>query len=146
MSIGEAYKALANVDTWKRSIIGFFVSYKMPYYAVKSIAMRVWKDYSLEKVTVLDNGFIVFGFLSEEAMDEVMARGPWLFGGKTILLQKWHPGFQFDKNIIRTLPVWARLLGLPFPLWNKQGLSMAASMVGTPLTCDEATLRCNRVD
>ncbi|KAJ6317136.1 hypothetical protein OIU78_020254 [Salix suchowensis] len=138
--------ALANVDTWQRSMIGFFVSYKMPFYAVNSIANRVWKSYGLEKVTVLENGFIVFRFSSEESMGEVLARGPWLFGGKTILLQKWHPGFQFDKNKIKTLPVWARLQGLPFPLWNKQGLSLAASMVGTPIACDEATLQCSRME
>ncbi|KAF9684917.1 hypothetical protein SADUNF_Sadunf03G0000200 [Salix dunnii] len=36
--------------------------------------------------------------------------------------------------------------GLPFPLWNKQGLSMAASMVGKPIACDVATLQCSRMD
>ncbi|KAF9688548.1 hypothetical protein SADUNF_Sadunf02G0208400 [Salix dunnii] len=137
---------MANVDTWRRSMIGFFISYKMPYYAIQSIANRAWKSYGLEKITVLDNGFMVFRFPTEEAIEEVLAKGPWLFGGKTILLQKWHPCFQFDKNKITTLPVWARLKGLPFPLWNKHGLSLAASMVGTPLACDEATLQCNRLE
>ncbi|KAB5545461.1 hypothetical protein DKX38_013573 [Salix brachista] len=138
--------ALAKVDTWERSMIGFFVSYKMPFYAVNSIAQRAWKAYGLEKVTVLDNGFMVFRFKSQEAMGDVLSKGPWLFGGKTILLQQWYPGFQFDKNKIRTIPVWARLQGLPFPLWTKQGLSMAASMVGTPLACDAATLQCTRME
>ncbi|KAG5242039.1 DUF4283 domain-containing protein [Salix suchowensis] len=137
---------LADVETWKRSMIGFFVSYKMPYHAVLSIANRVWKAHGLEKVTVLDNGFMVFRFISEESMGEVLARGPWLFGGKPILLQKWQPGFQFDRNKIRTLPVWARLHGLPFPLWNRQGLSLAASMVGLPIACDEATLQGHRME
>ncbi|KAJ6333870.1 hypothetical protein OIU78_010887 [Salix suchowensis] len=136
----------ANVDTWRRSMIGFFISYKMPYYAIQSIANRAWKSYGLEKITVLDNGFMVFRFPTEEAIEYVLAKGPWLFGGKTILLQKWHPCFQFDKNKITTLPVWARLKGLPFPLWNTHGLSLAASMVGTPLACDEATLQCNRLE
>lgn len=138
--------AFANVDTWERSMIGFFVSFKMPFYAVNSIAQRAWKPYGLEKVSVLDNGFMVFRFKTQEAVGDVLAKGPWLFGGKTILLQKWYPGFQFDKNKIRTIPVWARLQGLPFPLWNKQGLSMAASMVGTPLACDTATLQCTRME
>ncbi|KAB5564620.1 hypothetical protein DKX38_004674 [Salix brachista] len=137
---------MANVDSWRRSMIGFFISYKMPFYAIQSIANRAWKKYGLEKITVLDNGFMVFRFPTEEAIEEVLAKGPWLFGGKTILLQKWHPCFQFDKNKITSLPVWARLKGLPFPLWNKHGLSLAASMVGTPLACDEATLQCNRLE
>ncbi|KAB5552696.1 hypothetical protein DKX38_010007 [Salix brachista] len=137
---------LANVDKWKNSMVGFFVSYKMPYHAVCSIANRVWKEHGLEKVSVLDNGFMVFRFASEEGMKEVLAKGPWMFGGKSILLQQWQPGFKFDKNKIRHLPVWARLQGLPFPLWNKQGLSMAASMIGKPIACDEATIQCNRLE
>ncbi|KAB5519348.1 hypothetical protein DKX38_023667 [Salix brachista] len=69
-----------------------------------------------------------------------------MFGGKAILLQQWHPGFQFDKNKIKTIPVWARLQGLPFPLWNKKGLSLAASMVGKPVASDEATLHGRRLE
>ncbi|KAJ6313907.1 hypothetical protein OIU78_017542 [Salix suchowensis] len=137
---------MTNVDIWERSMVGFFVSYKMPYHAVCNIANRVWKKHGLEKVTVMENGFMLFRFASEESMQEVLAKGPWMFGGKTILLQQWTPGFKFDKNKIRHLPVWARLQGLPFPMWTKQGLSMAASMLGKPIACDDATIHCSRLD
>ncbi|KAG5246886.1 DUF4283 domain-containing protein [Salix suchowensis] len=137
---------LANVDIWHRSMIGFFVSYKLPFHAVQTIANRIWKSHGLEKTTVMSNGFMIFRFSTEEAVGEILARGPWMFGGKTILLQKWQPGFQFDKNKIRTIPVWARLQGLPFPLWNKKGLSMAASMVGKPIASDVATMQCTRLE
>ncbi|KAG5242022.1 zinc ion binding / nucleic acid binding protein [Salix suchowensis] len=106
---------MADSAIWKRSMVGFFVSYKMPFHAVQAVANRIWK-------------------------------GPWMFGGKAILLQQWHPGFQFDKNKIKTIPVWVRLQGLPFPLWNKKGLSLAASMVGKPVASDEATLHGRRLE
>ncbi|KAJ6419697.1 hypothetical protein OIU84_029756 [Salix udensis] len=48
-----------------------------------------------------------------------------------MILQQWSPRFQFHTCKISTLPVWIRLRGLPLPLCTK-GLSMAASMVGTP--------------
>ncbi|KAB5524654.1 hypothetical protein DKX38_022403 [Salix brachista] len=137
---------MANMDAWEKSMIGFFVSYKLPYHAIHAIANRIWKAYGLQKVTVMTNGFMVFQFNTVEMMEEVLARGPWMFGGKAILLQAWQPGFQFDRNKIKTLPVWARLQGLPFPLWTKKGLSMAASMVGKPLACDEATLQGSRLE
>ncbi|KAJ6414219.1 hypothetical protein OIU84_006947 [Salix udensis] len=137
---------LADDEGWKRSMIGFFVGYKMPYHAVCNIANRVWKKHGLEKVTVMENGFIVFRFSSEETMMEVLSRGPWMFGGKSLILQQWQPGFIFDKNKIRSLPVWVRLHGLPFSLWTMQGLSLAASMVGRPIACDEPTIQCSRMD
>ncbi|KAJ6397271.1 hypothetical protein OIU84_020273 [Salix udensis] len=137
---------MAEVETWTRSIIGFFVGYKMPFHAVQAIANMIWKANGLEKTMVMSNGFMIFRFSSETKIDEVLAKGPWMFGGKAIILQRWHPGFQFDKNKIKTIPVWARLQGLPFPLWNKQGLSLAASMVGRPVACDDATIQCSRLE
>ncbi|KAJ6906931.1 hypothetical protein NC651_017564 [Populus alba x Populus x berolinensis] len=49
-------------------------------------------------------------------------------------------------NKITKLPVWIRIYDLPFPLWTKEGLSEVASMVGQPLSCDELTLGCKRLD
>ena len=118
----------------------------MPYHAVNKIASRVWKQCGLEHVTATANGFMLFRFNTEENMHAVLEKGPWMFGGKNIILQQWHPRFQFDKNKISTLPVWIRLHGLPFPLWSKQGLSLAASMIGRPLSCDEQTYNCTRLE
>ncbi|KAJ6422514.1 hypothetical protein OIU84_027473 [Salix udensis] len=79
-------------------------------------------------------------------MLEILEKGPWLFGGKAIILQQWHPHFVFDKNKISKLPVWIRIHGLPFPLWSRKGLSLVASKVGKPLSCDESTYTCLRLD
>ncbi|KAB5521997.1 hypothetical protein DKX38_026316 [Salix brachista] len=92
------------------------------------------------------SGFMIFRFQREEQMQEILERGPWLFGGKAIILQPWHPLFVFDKNRISKLPVWIRLHGLPFSLWSREGLSLVSSMVGHPLSCDEATFNCTRLD
>ncbi|KAG5235270.1 DUF4283 domain-containing protein [Salix suchowensis] len=134
------------MDQWKKCIIGFFIGCKMPYHAVSSIAKKAWKPYGMDQVTTMAYGFYVFRFRTEEALDAVLERGPWMFGGKNIILQKWSPKFQFDKSRIARIPVWIRLKGLPLPLWTKQGLSLAASMVGTPLSCDEPTISCSRLD
>ncbi|KAG5251779.1 DUF4283 domain-containing protein [Salix suchowensis] len=123
-----------SMDQWKKCIIGFFIGCKMPYHAVSSIAKKAWKPYGMDQVTTMADGFYVFRFRTEEAPDA------------NIILQKWSPKFQFDKSRITRIPVWIRLKGLPLPLWTKQGLSLAASMVGTPLSCDEPTISCSRLD
>ncbi|KAJ6724578.1 GLYCINE-RICH CELL WALL STRUCTURAL PROTEIN 1.8-LIKE [Salix viminalis] len=133
-------------EQWNRSMVGFFPGMRMPHHALQTIAMRVWKQHGLEKVISMANGFSIFQFSFEEQVQPVIEMGPWLFGGKNIILQKWHPRFIFDRNRISTLPVWVRLHGLPFPLWSKQGLSLAASMVGTPLSCDEQTFKGTRLE
>ncbi|KAB5526630.1 hypothetical protein DKX38_020477 [Salix brachista] len=135
-----------SMDQWRKCIIGFFIGCKMHFHAVSSIAKKAWKTNGMDQVTTMADGFYVFRFRTEEAVGEVLERGPWMFGGKNIILQKWSPKFQFDKSRIAVIPVWVRLRGLPLPLWTKQGLSLAASMVGTPLSCDEPTISCSRLD
>ncbi|KAJ6411469.1 hypothetical protein OIU84_008108 [Salix udensis] len=105
-----------SMDQWKKCIIGFFIGCKMPYHAVSSIAKKAWKPYGMDQVTTMEDGFYVFRFRTKEALGAVLERGPWM------------------------------LKGLPLPLWTKQGLSLAASMVGTPLSCDEPTISCSRLD
>ena len=119
-------------------------SYAIP--CCNTIASRVWRQCGLENVSTTSNGFMIFQFTTAAEMHTVLEKGPWMFGGKNIVLQQWHPRFQFDKNNISMLPVWVRLHGFPFPLWSKSRLSMAASMVGRPLSCDESTYTCTRLD
>lgn len=135
-----------NANPWVRCLVGFFPGARLPFHAVKSIATRVWKTQGLEQVLSTANGFILFRFREESQLLEILERGPWIFGGKSILLQQWHPRIYFDKSKISSIPVWIRLRGLPFPLWTKEGLSLAASMVGKPLSCDEHTFKCSRLD
>ena len=127
-------------------MVGFFPGFKMPFHTVNTIASRVWARFGLENVMTTTSGFMIFRFKTKEAMHMVLEKGPWMFGGKTIILQQWHPHYVFDKNKISKLPVWIRLHGLPFPLWSKTGLSLAASMAGRPLSCDEQTYNCTRLD
>ncbi|KAB5539207.1 hypothetical protein DKX38_016740 [Salix brachista] len=135
-----------NSSKWSRCMVGFIPGFTMSYRMVNTIASRVWRSCGLEQVTTMANGFMIFHFTTEEEMQAVMERGPWLFGDNTILLQQWHPGYKFDKNKISKVPVWIRLHGLPFPLWNQNGLSLAASMVGRPLACDSQTYNCQRLE
>ncbi|KAJ6399834.1 hypothetical protein OIU84_015485 [Salix udensis] len=96
----------ANVGLWNRSMVGFIPGFKMSHRMVNTIASRVWKSCGLQQVSTMANGFMVFRFSTEDEVHAVIEKGPWLFGGKAILLQQWHPSFRFDKNKISKLPVW----------------------------------------
>ncbi|KAJ6419676.1 hypothetical protein OIU84_029740 [Salix udensis] len=93
------------VDKWMRCLVGFFPGNKMPYHAINNMAMRVWRAKELESVATTANGFILFRFKNQANLQGVLEQGPWLFGGKHLILQKWDPRFQFDAGQIKTLPV-----------------------------------------
>ncbi|KAJ6316386.1 hypothetical protein OIU78_019638 [Salix suchowensis] len=135
-----------NAEQWTRCMVGFFPGFRMNYHTVNTIANRVWRSGGLEDVMSTTSGFWIFRFQTEDQMLAILERGPWMFGGKGIVLQQWHPQFVFDKNRISKLPVWIRIHGLPFNLWSRKGLSVVASRVGRPLSCDESTYCCTRLD
>ncbi|KAJ6368447.1 hypothetical protein OIU78_000943 [Salix suchowensis] len=145
-TVNSASSSWADRVKWSRSMVGFFPGFRMNFHHVNKIASRVWKSNGLESVTTTTPGFMIFRFKKKDQMLDILERGPWLFGGKAIILQAWHPHFVFDKNKISKLPVWIRLHGLPFPLWSRKGLSLVASMVGRPLSCNESTFSCSRLD
>ena len=84
---------LDNSEQWHRCMIGFFPGFRMPFHAVNSIASRAWRQYGLESVMKTSNGFIIFRFNTADEMHAVLEKGPWMFGGKNIILQQWHPRF-----------------------------------------------------
>ena len=74
--------------SWTRCIVGFFAGNSMPYYATRSIALRVWKSDGIEDVISIGDGFFLFCFGSEDGVRAVLERGPWMFGGRHIILQQ----------------------------------------------------------
>ncbi|KAB5529854.1 hypothetical protein DKX38_019935 [Salix brachista] len=90
----------------------------MNRHTINTIANRVWKKEGLENVMTTANVFVLFRFQLEEQLHTILEQGLWMFGGKHLILQQWHPRFQFDTNKIDKLPVWIRLKGLPLPLWS----------------------------
>ena len=115
---------------WLRCIVGYFPGYSMPFHAIRLIAFHAWEAAGLEDVMSIGTGFYMFRFKDEDAMHSILERGPWMFGGKSIILQQWHAQFTFDKSRISKVLVWARLHGLPYPLWSHKGLCMVSSMLG----------------
>ncbi|KAJ6321119.1 hypothetical protein OIU78_016345 [Salix suchowensis] len=73
---------------WHRCLVGFFPGYKLSFYAMKSIANRIWQRFGLEDVTSLANGLTMFRFKTGDELQKVLESGPWMFGGKAIILQQ----------------------------------------------------------
>ncbi|KAJ6941864.1 hypothetical protein NC652_007818 [Populus alba x Populus x berolinensis] len=111
-----------SADKWNRCMVGFSLGFKMNFHMVNTIATRAWKRYGLEDVMTTAGGFMIFRFNTVDDMQGVLEKGPWMFGGKAIILQQWHPHL------------------------SKSGLSLSASMVGRPLSCDEQTFNNTRLD
>lgn len=69
-------------------------------------------------------GWIVLTFNSEEERQRVLEGGPYMISGRNFVLKHMPPMFQFDKDVLCTLPVWINLPGLPCEMWNAKILEV----------------------
>uniref|UniRef100_A0A6N2LEQ4 DUF4283 domain-containing protein n=1 Tax=Salix viminalis TaxID=40686 RepID=A0A6N2LEQ4_SALVM len=69
-----------NAEQWSRCMVGFFPGFRMNYHTVTKVANRVWKTSGLESVMSTVSGFWIFRFQTEDQMQAILERGPWMFG------------------------------------------------------------------
>lgn len=124
---------------WASSLVGYFLHSKLPYKVVEPIAMRIWGSLGLTKVYLHAKGYYIFKFNSFKERDNVLARGPWHFASRPIVLQPWKEGGDFFKADCTKMPLWVKLSNIPFSYLSAEGISLIASGIGKPLFADEMT-------
>lgn len=121
---------------WSSSLVGFFLSSKLPYKVFKPIASRLWGNLGLSKVFLHDKGYYIFNFNSLADRDNILATGPWHFASKVMTLQPWKAGVDFTKSEYSKIPIWVKLSNIPYSYWNAEGISYIACSIGKPLYAD----------
>lgn len=66
--------------------------------------------------------------------------------GRPVIIKKWTSEFDFQRDILREVPVWIKLHNLPLCCWSIESLSRIASIVRVPLCADQCTSDQQRVN
>ncbi|GKB27003.1 RNA-directed DNA polymerase, eukaryota, reverse transcriptase zinc-binding domain protein [Tanacetum coccineum] len=80
---------------------GFFLGEKVAYPVVANYVRNTW--------------------------DAMLKNGPWFIQNNPLILKKWHPDENLLKEDVSTIPVWAKLHGVPVTAFNEDGLSAIAT-------------------
>ncbi|XP_058738371.1 uncharacterized protein LOC131610432 [Vicia villosa] len=86
-----------------------------------------------------DEGYFILKFKSYADMDKVMMKGPYTIHNAPMVIMEWRPNFSMEKDMLRTMSIWIKLLQLPLYLWGERSLGNIGSMIGTPWFTDECT-------
>ena len=124
---------------WNECLVGNFVEQKRHFHAVNNIAYKIWESEGLVEVLSHENGLYFFRFCSHAARRAVLEAGPWLFAGRPIILQLWHPKQPLTKEPQRKIPLWVKFYNVPLSLLSPAGFSYVASTIGRPLHADSLT-------
>lgn len=131
-------------STWNKAVAFYVIGATPSIGAVVRYAAAAWPNIPNPKVQLHDDGYFLLLFSTIEDCNSVLRGGPYIMGGKPILLKKWSSAFNLHDEL-RIAPVWVRFPGLPVIYWGANTLSRLASILGVPLMADDFTSRQARV-
>jgi len=77
--------------------------------------------------------------------NEVLYSGPHLLNNRPIIVKVWSPEFDFNKEVLQTVPIWVKYPNLPLCCWSMDSLSRISSGLGEPLYANECTTKVDRI-
>ncbi|XP_048491463.1 uncharacterized protein LOC125492783 [Beta vulgaris subsp. vulgaris] len=72
-----------------------------------------------------------------DAKDHVLV-GYYFFDKKPLIIKQWHSDMDFEKDDLKTVPIWVQLK-LNLKHWGQKSLHKIAAQIGDPIKRDEAT-------
>ncbi|XP_058762100.1 uncharacterized protein LOC131635497 [Vicia villosa] len=135
----------AEIRFWENSLIMYVIGTNLSMNAMKNYMSRMWNFVALPDMFYNDEGYFILKFKNGDDRDEVLMKGPYTFQNKLMILLEWRHDFTMAKDMLRSIPIWIKLPGLPLPMWGAQSLGKIGSAVGIPLFTDECTAEKLRV-
>lgn len=105
---------------------------------VEEIWGNLLKD--LPEVHILPRGWFSLHFTKEDYIDLVLAKY-WHIETAPVLLKRWIPLFDPEREHIMAGPLWVRLPGLPLQYWSEEALQKIGNALGTYLDHDQSYIK-----
>nr|GEV43062.1 zinc knuckle CX2CX4HX4C [Tanacetum cinerariifolium] len=83
------------------------------------------------KDTVVDaDKMCFFKFKEEEGMNYIVEQSPWIVNENPLIVQKWNPKTDIEKEAPCNIPIWIKLLNVPLEACNIKGISAISNRSG----------------
>jgi len=132
-------------ENWKHTIIFYAIGVTPTFTAVQRYFSSNWNNIAKPDIFLHDDGYFVVRLQSRDDFDNIVYTGPHMFYGKPTVIKPWTSDFNFNKEVLRVVPIWVKFPNLPLNWWSDNSLSRIASVLGVPICADECTSRQLRV-
>lgn len=92
-----------------------------------------------------NDGYFVVIFHSIEEKDEVLFYESYTMNSSPVIKKAWSTEFCFKEKVLRTIPLWVKLLDLPLNCWTSVAMSKIGSGVGKTVCADACTTNIERI-
>ena len=132
-------------ERWVNALVGYVVGDRPTLGQLRTTVARLWQPKAPMNVFARMNGFFLFNLGSAEECERILTRGPWLIDGRPLVLRRWSIDFNFDRDMLMSVPMWIKFPTLQLHLWSQELLGRLVSVVGTPLYMDRTTTGVERI-
>jgi hypothetical protein len=133
-------KVVEEVNTrFENTLYGYFLGQRLAFPVVDYYVRNAWAKFGIQKVMMNAKGFFFFKFNSSKGVDDVLENGPWLIRNVPIILKPWTLNTNLLKEDLINIPVWVKFHDVPLAMFSDDGLSLLATLIGTPKRLDAFT-------
>jgi hypothetical protein len=115
---------------------------KFSYWAMGEKDIHAWVEANLgvllgyvPETFILLKGWFCFIFRNSEDVERVLQK-VWLVNDGSLMLSRWHLGFNPEKEIVRFRHLWVLLPGCPLALWSLDAFKLIGNAIGKFLQVD----------
>ncbi|VFQ84578.1 unnamed protein product [Cuscuta campestris] len=131
-----------NLPIWLRTLLCQVLRRRPPLLVVKNFLTRLGFSGGFTVGELFTNNFLI-NFEQDEDYQRFFYRKVWTIGKDTMSVTKWSLTLTQEEDS-PIVPVWISIPNLPIHLHHQSALFSIASMLGTPLKMDNATLNFSR--
>lgn len=131
---------------WKDFVIGKFLDLAPHVAKVHMVLNKIWKYGDLAakiEVYEVNPTTMRFKISDQKAREKILKRGMWNIVGVPMIVTKWSPKAEEEKQEEESIPMWIHITKVPLHMFSWEGLSLIASPVGFPMKLHPETLACS---
>ncbi|XP_062112794.1 uncharacterized protein LOC133823954 [Humulus lupulus] len=123
---------------WNSVVVCMVLGANPPFAVFEGFIKRMWGKLGIERIARLNAGYTLVKFRDEVTRDLVLEAGVIHFDRKPVIVRPWTTDLA-HMRLVKSVPVWVRLLGLGLQYWGTKCLSALVSTLGKPVLVDKVT-------
>ncbi|XP_075108979.1 uncharacterized protein LOC142180802 [Nicotiana tabacum] len=132
-------------EKWKMAIIMYVIGDSPSMEAAERFLVTQWRFAEKHQVYYHNDDYFVIRFKSIEDKEKVLLSEPNTINNRPVIMKEWSADFNFQNEVLKTIPIWVKFPKLPLSCWGMKSLSKISSGLGTPVYADECTTNIARI-
>lgn len=134
---------------WEEFVVGKFLDLAPHIAKIHMVVNKIWSYGELNaKVEVydVDPTTMRFKITNAKAREKVIRRGMWNIAGVPMIVKKWTPKAEEERQEEEAIPMWVHLRKIPLHAFTWEALSFMTSTVGYPVRLHPETMACSNFE